>query len=152
MDINGIPAHALITHAAVVFGPLSALGAIAYALVPRWRDWLRWPLVVTAAIALVTIWASYFTGESWRDDDFEGATGEFAERLDKHEDLAGILRISVTVFAVVTFAAAWFHTRTGTTRYVLSGLLVASAVVTLVYVVLTGDAGAKTVHGSYAVG
>ena len=150
MDINGIPAHALITHAAVVFGPLSALFAIAYAVVPRWRDWLRWPLVVTAALALVTIWVSYLSGESWREDDFTGATGELAERLDRHEDLAGTLRISVTVFAAVTFAAAWFHTRTGAVRYALSALLVVSAVATLVYVVLTGDAGAKTVHGSYA--
>ena len=46
MEINGLPLHALIIHAAVIFGPLSALAGVLYAVVPRWRDRLRWPMVV----------------------------------------------------------------------------------------------------------
>ena len=36
-QINGLPVHVLVLHAAVVFVPLLALGAIVYALVGPWR-------------------------------------------------------------------------------------------------------------------
>ena len=42
MEINGLPLHVLIVHAAVVFGPLAALSALAYVGLPSWRDRLRW--------------------------------------------------------------------------------------------------------------
>ena len=47
MEINGLPLHPLVVHAAVIFGPLAAVAALAF-LVPRWRDRLRWPMVVLA--------------------------------------------------------------------------------------------------------
>ena len=31
------PLHPLVVHGAVVFGPLAAVAALVYALVPRWR-------------------------------------------------------------------------------------------------------------------
>lgn len=141
MEINGLPLHALVVHAAVVFGPLSALAGVLYALVPRWRDLLRWPLVATAAIAVVAIWVAFLSGEELTEANAYG--GPLAELVEEHEELAETLRISMTVFAVLSFAAAWWHTRTGVVRTVLSGLVAVSAVVTLVYVVLTGDAGAQ---------
>jgi hypothetical protein len=141
MEINGLPLHALVTHAAVVFGPLSALAGVLYAAVPRWRDRLRWPLVVVVAIAVGSIWVAYISGQ-----DVEEAngpyTGEFAELVDTHEDRAQILRWVATGFAVVAFAAAWWHTRTGALRAVLLGLTGVGAVATGIYVVMTGDAGA----------
>ena len=45
MEINGLPLHPLVVHAVVVLSPLAALGGLLYAAVPRWRWWLRWPLV-----------------------------------------------------------------------------------------------------------
>ena len=41
-QINGLPVHALVLHAAVVFVPLLALGAIVYALIARWRPRIGW--------------------------------------------------------------------------------------------------------------
>ena len=35
MEINGLPLHPLAVHAAVVFGPLAALLALAYAVLLR---------------------------------------------------------------------------------------------------------------------
>ncbi len=141
MEVNGLPLHAFVTHTAVVFGPLSALAGIVYAAVPRWRDKLRWPLVVVVAIAFLSIWVAYISGE-----DVEEAngpyTGEFGELFKKHEDRAQILRWVVSGFALVSFAAAWWHTRTGPMRAVLLGLTAVGAVATGVYVALTGDAGA----------
>ncbi len=141
MQINGLPLHALVVHAAVVFGPLAALTGLLYAFVPRWRDALRWPLVATAAVAGVAIWVAYLSGEDLTEANTYG--GPLAELVEEHQERAETLRIAVTVFAVLSFVAAWWHTRTGAVRVVTSGLVAVSAVVTLVYVVLTGDAGAQ---------
>jgi hypothetical protein len=141
MEFNGLPLHALVVHAAVIFGPLSALTGLLYALVPRWRDRLRWPLVAVVAIAFGAIWVAYFSGEDLEQANTYG--GPLAALVETHEERAGILRISVTVFAAVSFLAAWWHTRTGLLRLVMSALVAVSGVVTLVYVYLTGDAGAQ---------
>ncbi len=63
MEINGLPLHALVNHAAVVFGPLAALAGVLYA-VPRFRDYLRWPLVASVLVLLVSVWASYLSGRA----------------------------------------------------------------------------------------
>ena len=140
MEINGLPLHALVVHAAVVFGPLSALAGILYA-VPRLRDRLRWPLVVSAAIALVSVWVAYLSGEQVEEANQYG--GELAALLETHEERAEMLRILVTAFAGASFLAAWKHTVTGPLRSVLAGVVLVLAVLTAVWVVLTGDAGAQ---------
>lgn len=150
MSVNGLPLHALVVHAAVVFGPLAAIAGLLYVAVPRWRDWLRWPLVGVAAIALVSIWVAYLSGESVEEANESFYTDPARrELLDTHESRAGLLRISVTVFALVSFAAAWFHTRSGTTRIALGVLVGVAGVATLVYTVLTGDAGAELKWAGY---
>ncbi|WP_205471047.1 DUF2231 domain-containing protein [Nocardioides sp. SYSU D00038] len=141
MEINGLPLHALVVHAAVVFGPLAGLTGLAHALVPRWRDRLRWPLVVAVLVATVAIWVAYLSGEQLEEANQYG--GPLAELLETHEDRAGVLRLSTTGFAVVAVASAWLHGRTGAVRVVLSVLVAAGAALTLVYAVLTGDAGAQ---------
>jgi len=142
MEINGLPLHALVVHAAVIFGPLSALVGVLYAAVPRWRDALRWPFVVVLVVAVGAIWVAYLSGE-----DVEEANGpydgEFGRLFETHEERADMLRWVATGFAVVGFVTAWWHTRTGALRAVLLGLTAVGAVATGVYVVLTGDAGAQ---------
>ena len=140
MEINGLPLHSLITHAAVVFGPLAGLFGLGYAI-PRFRDWLRWPLVVTATVAAVSVWVAYYSGEALEDANTYG--GELAGLLETHESRAKILRIAVTGLAVFSFLAAWWHTRTGPLRIALTVLVAAAGVLTLVYCVLTGEAGAR---------
>lgn len=142
MEINGVPLHPLVVHSAVVFTPLAVLAALLYA-VPSWRDRLRWPLVVLAAISFVSIWVAFFSGEDLRDERFAAVTGPLAERIEDHEEWAEKLRIGVTVFAVLAFVAAWFHTRTGAVRTALAALTVLAALATGVLVFLTGDAGAQ---------
>ena len=148
MDINGLPLHPLVVHAAVVFGPVAALGAIAYAVLPGWRDRLRWPVLVLVLVATGAIWTAYFTGVSFRASKDFFNQGPLAAKIDRHAHLAGILRWVTTVFAIVTVVAVRLHARLGAIRVVLSVALVAAAVVTLVYTVLTGDAGAQSVWGS----
>jgi hypothetical protein len=56
--IGGLPAHILLVHAVVVFGPLAGLGAVTYGLAGRTRRYLAWPLgvlaLILAPLALVT--------------------------------------------------------------------------------------------------
>jgi hypothetical protein len=140
MEINGLPLHALVVHAAVVFGPLSALAGVLYA-VPKWRDTVRWPLVVSVAIALGSIWVAYLSGE-----DLKGANtfgGELAALVETHQERAETLRLLMTGFAAASFVAAWQHARTGGIRMALAGLVAVLAILTGIWTGLTGDAGAQ---------
>ena len=144
MEINGLPLHALVVHAAVVLGPVAALAGLLYVAVPAWRDTLRWPMVALAAVGFVAIWVSYLSGEQVEEaNPLNYANPPLAGLLETHEERADILRWSVTGFALVAFAAAWLHTRTGPTRVALGVGVGALGVLTLVYTVLTGDAGAQ---------
>lgn len=145
--INDIPAHPLFVHLTVVLVPLVALGAIAY-LVPSWRAWLRWPLLVGAVVALVSIWVSYLTG-----DDFKESVSFFQrnEQVEKHEEYADVFRIVGTVFTLALLGlVGWLHAGrervTDAVRWIAGGVVAALAVVTLVYTFLTGEAGAKAVY------
>jgi hypothetical protein len=143
MELNGLPLHALAVHSAVVFGPLSTLAGLAYALVPRWRDRLRWPFAATVAIALVAIWVAFLSGESVEENNDFFREGEVGELVEKHEGYADTLRLLTTGYALVGFVAAWWHTRTGPVRVGLLALVVLLGVGTGVWTVLTGDAGAQ---------
>lgn len=144
MEINGVPLHPLVVHAAVVLTPLACVAALAYC-VPSWRDRVRWPLVVLAAVSVASIWVAFLSGEDFRKDPrFDFAAGTpLEDRLEDHEEWAERLRIGASVFAVLAFASAWFHTRTDAVRTALTVLTALGALATLVLVVLTGDAGAQ---------
>ncbi len=147
-EFNGLPLHPLIVHAAVVFGPLAALSAIAYAVWGSRRDQLRWVTLVLVAIAFLSIWAAYFSGDHYFESNrFEGVRGELKDKIERHEDLAGVLRWITTGFFVVTVVAVWQHARQGASRYAFGGLVVAAALLTLVWVAMTGDAGSQAVYG-----
>jgi hypothetical protein len=149
MEINGLPLHPLVVHAAVIFGPLGCLAALAYVGLPQHRDRLRWVTLALVLIGTAAIWAAYLTGQSFfgtsRFDHFSGAA---LEKIQHHQSLAMTLRWVTSGFALVTVLATWQHARTGGVRVLLGGLVVIGAVATLVYTVLTGDAGARAVWGT----
>jgi len=140
MEINGLPLHALVVHAAVVFGPLSALAGLLYA-VPRWRDTVRWPLVVAVLIAVGAIWVAYLSGEDVAEANQYG--GPLEALLETHEERAEVLRLLMSGYAAAALLAAWQHARTGSLRVLLTGLVVVLAVLTAIWTILTGDAGAQ---------
>jgi multidrug transporter EmrE-like cation transporter len=146
-EVGGLPLHILVIHAAVVFGPLAALCAIAYVVVPRYRDLLRWPTLVLTVIAVGAIWAAYLTGQNFfASERFATFSGEALENIETHQGYAQTLRWIASGFGIVTLATTYFfHDRTSTTRTVLGALVVISAVATLVWVGLTGDAGSRAV-------
>ena len=144
MEINGLPAHGIVIHAAVVLGPLAALFALAYALVPRWRERVRLPMVVLAVIAGLCVVAAYLTGNDLLDNNPQ--LGQLPA-VQTHEDRAVYALWLTIVFAVVAVVSTLLHRRAGAVRVVLSVALAVSAVSVLVSVILTGDAGAQAVWG-----
>src|SRR3954451_23967090 len=125
MEINGLPLHPLVVHAAVIFGPLAAVIALAYVGLPKYRDRLRWITLGAVLIATATIWAAYLTGNNFFSTDrFADFSGKILDRIATHQRYARTLRWITTGFALATILATWQHNRTGPVRIVL-GILVA---------------------------
>jgi uncharacterized membrane protein len=144
MEVNGLPLHPLVVHAAVVFGPLAALLAVGYVALPGRRDGLRWPMLGLALVAGVSVLAAYLTGRYFLTQRPELAQ---LPGVSTHRARAKVTLVVTFVFTVVAIASAWLHTRTGAVRVLLATALGVSALATLVMVVLTGDAGARAVWG-----
>ena len=148
-EINGLPLHPLVVHAAVVLGPLAAVSALAYVGLPKYRDRLRWVALVAVLLATASIWAAYLTGNNFfTSGHFDNFSQKILDRIRTHQRYARTLRWITTGFAVVTVLATWLHSRTGTSRIVLGSLVVIGAVFTLTWIALTGEAGARAVWGS----
>lgn len=160
MEIFGLPAHVLIVHAAVVFAPLAALSAIVFAVVPKWRYLTRLPTVVLAVVGTAAIWAARFSGISFRNQRLKhGAITQ--DLIQTHQTRGLTLSWIMLVFLVVALVAARLLSGPSGlvsgkgavavtqpwAEKVLPALLVLVSVLALVWVVLTGDAGARTVWG-----
>jgi len=157
MEFNGLPLHPLIVHVVVVFAPLAGIGGIAYAVVPRWRWWLRWPLVACAVIAAGAGIIAVQSGLSLENQRHL----QTLPALATHAHRGRILRWVLLAFLVPTALAAWFlggpsqlvsgagarANRAGVVGVGLQVLLIAGAVTVLVCVFLTGDSGARVVWG-----
>ena len=91
MEINGLPLHPLVVHAAVVFGPLAALAALAYAV--------RADVARPAALGHAGRWSLIAVGvdrgrptsaaSNFLDSDRSSSSlgGETQEQIEHHEDL-----------------------------------------------------------------
>ena len=148
MEINGLPLHPLVVHAAVVFGPLAALAALAYVVLPGQRVRLRWTMVALAAVGLGSIVVAYLSGGDFKSSQDFFSTGKVGARVDTHEQRAAWLMGATVPFALLAFAAGFLHPRSGRSIAALHVLLGIGALAVLVLVVLTGDAGARAVWGS----
>lgn len=145
MEINGLPLHPLVVHAAVVFGSLAAVAALGYVALPRRRALLRWPMLAVALIGVGSIVAAYYSGNSF----FSSRPPEIRAnpQVLSHQHLARQLFWITLGFGVVAVVAGWLSRRTGVLRVVLDTLLALGALAVLVWVVRTGDAGARAVWG-----
>jgi hypothetical protein len=156
-QVNGLPLHALVIHAVVVFVPLTVLVALAYAFVPRWRWLLRWPLLAGSAVCLASGFVAKQSGQAlW---DRLGAQEIVAEHAARGALLVWIL----LAFFVVSVAAVFMlggstplangrdrSGAAGPVQVVVAALLVVVAVGAGVQVVRTGDEGTRVVWGSLA--
>jgi len=160
MEINGLPAHVLIVHAAVVFIPLASLGSLVYAWVTRWRWATRWPAVGLSLVALGAVLAAYFSGRNFLDR-FKKAGIDLPSAVNLHQERAQVLLWVTIVFVAVVLVAAWGlggpsglksdRGARGKHDPLIEWSLVAGvtvfALATFLMTIQTGDAGAEAVWG-----
>ncbi|MFN8193840.1 MAG: DUF2231 domain-containing protein [Nocardioidaceae bacterium] len=157
MEINGLPLHPLVVHAVVVLSPLAALGGLLYAAVPRWRWWLRWPLVLATLAAAGAAVVAVAAGQSLLESrpELEGLPA-----VGTHRQAGDLLRNVLLLDAVVVVVAAWWlggpsalasgrgkGSERGAAGWVLAAVLAIASVVVLYAVFRAGDTGARAVWG-----
>lgn len=151
MDFHGIPLHPLVVHGAVVFTPLAAVAALLFVLVERWREILRWPTAVLAVLATANCWAARITGRNLFSK--LTAQGLHNKWLTIHQQRGNVLvwvvlaMAVLVVLATLVVPASTQVARLSTSPALVLGvrvLVVGLAGATLVYVYLTGDAGARS--------
>jgi hypothetical protein len=152
--IGDLPLHPLVVHAVVVGIPLAVLLAFLFAI-RRTREWARWPLAITVVGATALTFVARQSGLA-----FEAALGvtpgnPVGQLILQHSLLANQLFYIMIVFAAVGLLNV-FVVRKSTAdsstakqpaiiRIVLPILLVAVAVVALLWIVRVGDLGARAV-------
>jgi hypothetical protein len=175
--ISGLPAHPLIVHAAVVFVPLLALGAILYAVLPMLRGQLRWPVGLLAVVGPLAITAARLSGENFSKNK-NVQSPQMQALIAVHQgygDKAQLYTIALGVIMLIFVflvgpsrpapaqppsgsdggggVATATLTATRTTplvlQIVLAVLAVAGALVTAYYVYKVGDSGAHMAWGGY---
>jgi hypothetical protein len=155
MEIDGLPLHALVIHAAVVFVPLAALSAILFAALPKWRYLTRWPTAALTLIALGSVWMARISGMALATDR------QLIQlpAVQKHQDRGVQLSLLMILFTVVVAVAVWGLSgrsgfasgrgeqvaRVATLDKVLPAVVILAALLVLVWVFLTGDAGTRAV-------
>lgn len=152
-EIMGLPAHALLVHAAVVLVPLLVLISIAYAVLPRWRSRTGWAAALLAVAATVAAFVAKESGEALEEVfEAKGYPAEILAQIEQHGEYADVLFLVTVALAVVTgllLLATSGHRRVATlpswVALALSALVVVLGIVALVYVYLTGDTGAQAV-------
>ena len=158
MEFNGIPLHPLVVHAVVVFAPLSALAGILYAVRPRWRWALRWPLLAATLIAVVNAVVATMSGQ----DLAETRGLDALPAVQTHEERGELLRNVLLAYTVVVGLASWrlggpsglksgrFERPEpgGVVSVLTIGLLVVGAIAVGVMAFLAGDSGARAVWGA----
>jgi hypothetical protein len=155
MEIAGLPLHVLVVHATVVFTPLAALAAVVFAVVPKWRYLSRWPTAILAVTAFGAVWVARLSGTSFKNE----LDPQIQELIQTHQDRGMQLSLLMILFLVVAAVAVWtlpgdsgFASGSGARESrvvaldkVMPAALVVSALLVLVWVILTGDAGSRAV-------
>jgi hypothetical protein len=152
--IGDMPLHPLVIHA-VVFGiPLAVLLALLFAF-PKTREWARWPLAIVVVGATAVTFVARQSGLA-----FEAALGikpgnPVGDLILQHSLLANQLFYIMIVFAAIGLINVFVVRRStadsaaakqpAIIRIVLPILLVAAALVALIWIVRVGDLGARAV-------
>jgi hypothetical protein len=147
--IYGMPAHALLVHAMVVFAPLTALLEILCAVWPAARRRLVWLTFAFAVATLVLTPLTTSAGE-WlynKEPDHSAILNTHAER----GDWMIYISVALLVIAVVQVIQHRLESRSAEPKRALAAVAAVLAIVvgvgSTVGVILIGDAGAQAVWG-----
>jgi hypothetical protein len=129
---------------------------VVFVAVPRWRYLSRWPAALSAAAAFGSVWVARFSGDS-----FLGTKPELEQLVESHESRGNQLSWLMVLFLVVVVVAVWSlggpsglasgrgaqRARVAVLERVMPVAVVVASLLVLVWVVLTGDSGARAVWG-----
>lgn len=158
---NGLPLHPLVVHAVVVLVPLTVLLAIAFAVLPKQRWLLRWPLAAGAVVSAIVSYVAKQSGNKLYP------VFESLPLVQEHQNRANLLVILVYIFAALCLVAVF--TLGGTSQLasgalarkavgpaalqvVIAVALVAMSVAVGVQVARAGEAGSRAVWSGTEVG
>ena len=159
MELNGVPLHPLVVHAAVILGPVTALTAIAYAVLPRWRWLIRWPMVALAVGTVGAVFLAKLAGQALLEERAADLSRLDVAQIAVHQDRGNVLLWVALGFLVIAVVASLTvggpsalasgagarDSRGTAVTFGVLGLVVVGALALLVMTVLTGDAGARAV-------
>ena len=152
-EFFGVPTHPLAVHAPVVLVPIAAVVAVVLAIKSDWRVRVGWLMPAAVLVLVALLFVAKESGESAKEAD--NIFGDIAE----HEDLANATFVLAIVWFVLTLAVAirdWMNGRDqpasagaavgsrDTIALVLSVLAAIAAVVTTIWLIRTGHAGAES--------
>jgi hypothetical protein len=153
IEIGGLPAHVLLVHAVVVLAPIAGLGAIVYAVAPRWRKYLAWPLgVLSLALVPVTLVTAQAGEQLEKARPASALVHEHAEQGDVLKAFSVIFFVLVAAMLAVTYEPfsrrlAFLGGLRGN-RIVRVTLLIAGALAGVLFIyqsIITGHSGAASV-------
>ncbi|MCA2213812.1 DUF2231 domain-containing protein [Jidongwangia harbinensis] len=156
-QINGLPVHALVLHAAVIFVPLLAVGAVVYGLVPRWRPKIGWAVVLLAIAAPVTSLVARQSGVALFDRlKAQNSVSPAGQRIiEDHMGYGTLTLVFSLILGIVSLIMVFATLRRPDHRLPrmadlgLAAVMVVLAALSGYYVFQTGDSGATAVWGTY---
>lgn len=161
-EIAGLPLHPLVVHAAVVLTPLAVLAGWTLALWPTSRWLTRWVAPVATLLALGAVVVATWSGESLLEARpfLESSDSPVRDLIRSHQERGEQLELLMLAFTASVAAGWWLlparsplasgrfsHAGRGPAwlRLAAAALVCVLGVLCLVWVILTGDAGARAV-------
>lgn len=146
--VDGIPVHPLVVHAVVVLIPLAALGVIAVALVPKWRERFGVLVMWGAVVAALLVPVAKESGEN-----LQKTLGE-TDLIEKHAELGDKALLGAVPLALAAVVLWWLGRRArqggpvpSWVSWVVPVVSIVVAVAALAQILLIGHSGAKAVWG-----
>jgi hypothetical protein len=161
-EFFGVPTHPLAVHAPVVLIPILAIAAIVFAVRPSWRARAWWVMVPFVLFSVVMLFVAKESGESLLDAE-QGSVVLLGtqQTISDHKSLGEATFTVALVWLVVTIALAVRDRMTlrplarklsadvavverDLIATVFSVLTVVAAIVTTIWLIRTGHAGAES--------
>ena len=142
---RGLPVHALVVHAVVVLVPLGAVGVVAIAIVPRWRQRFGVAVLAILTAGLVAVPVATKSGQQLKDR--LNAGGEVARQIKHHQDMGKLVIYPTIALWVLAVALVLLDRRgrSGAPMKVVAVLAVLAAGAAAAQVAITGELGSTAV-------
>jgi hypothetical protein len=145
---RGLPVHALVVHAVVVLVPLGALGVIAIAVVPKWRQ--RFGLAVLAITTAGLVAVPIATRSGLQLKARLHASGITAKQIQHHENMGKLVIFPTAALWILAAVLVLLDRRgrsgrSGRPVMVIAVLAVLAAGAATAQVAITGELGSTAV-------